>query len=101
VTEAFLGFPQSFQANAWIVTWTAYSLTPWRRILFENLIVTQLVKQQPSFFMEPEGYYLVHNSYLLKILDHLPIHFKMSAVERALVNNLRINQPFPQIPSEN
>jgi hypothetical protein len=32
-----------------------HSLTPWCRILFEKLIVTQLVKQEPAFFMEPEG----------------------------------------------
>jgi hypothetical protein len=30
-------------------------LAPWCRILFENLIVTQLVKKYPAFFMEPEG----------------------------------------------
>jgi hypothetical protein len=32
-----------------------YSLTQWCRILFENLIVTQLVKKHPAFFMENEG----------------------------------------------
>jgi hypothetical protein len=32
-----------------------YSVTPWYRIFFEKLIVTQLVKQQPSFYMEPKG----------------------------------------------
>jgi hypothetical protein len=32
-----------------------YSLTPWCKIFFEKLIVTQLVKQQPAFFMEHEG----------------------------------------------
>jgi hypothetical protein len=31
-----------------------YILTPWCRILFEKLIVTQLVKQQTAFFMETE-----------------------------------------------
>jgi hypothetical protein len=30
-------------------------LTPWCRILFEKLTVTELVKQYPAFFMEPEG----------------------------------------------
>jgi hypothetical protein len=30
-------------------------LTPWCRTLFEKLIVTQLVKKYPAFFMEPEG----------------------------------------------
>jgi hypothetical protein len=32
-----------------------YLLTPWCRILFEKLIVTQLIKKYPAFFMEPEG----------------------------------------------
>jgi hypothetical protein len=32
-----------------------YLLTPWRRILFEKLIVTQHFKQLPAFSMEPEG----------------------------------------------
>jgi hypothetical protein len=31
-----------------------YLLTPLCRIFFEKLIVIQLVKQQPAFFMEPE-----------------------------------------------
>jgi len=31
-----------------------HSLTPWCRILFEKLIVTQLVKKS-CFLMEPEG----------------------------------------------
>jgi hypothetical protein len=30
-------------------------LTPWRRILFEKTIVTQLIKKYPAFLMEPEG----------------------------------------------
>jgi hypothetical protein len=35
---------------------TPYStLTPWCRILFEKLIVTQLVKKSPAFFIESEG----------------------------------------------
>jgi hypothetical protein len=32
-----------------------YLLTPWCRILFEKLIVTQLIKKNPVFFKEPEG----------------------------------------------
>jgi hypothetical protein len=32
-----------------------YILTPRCRILFEKLIVTQVVKKYPAFFMEPEG----------------------------------------------
>jgi len=31
------------------------SLTPWCRILFEKLIVTQLIKKYPAMFKEPEG----------------------------------------------
>jgi hypothetical protein len=31
-----------------------YILTPWCRIWFEKLVVTQLIKH-PAFFMEPEG----------------------------------------------
>jgi hypothetical protein len=30
-------------------------LTPWCRILFEELIVIQLIKKYPAFFMEPKG----------------------------------------------
>jgi len=37
-------------------------LNPWCRIFFEKLIVTQLVKQQPAFFMEPEDLYHAHKS---------------------------------------
>jgi len=32
-----------------------YLLTPWCRILFEKLTVTQPVKEKSVFFMEPEG----------------------------------------------
>jgi len=32
-----------------------YLHTPWCRMLFEKLIVTQLVKKYPALFMEPEG----------------------------------------------
>jgi hypothetical protein len=32
-----------------------YSLTPWCRVLFEKLIVIQLVKKYPAFSMEPES----------------------------------------------
>jgi len=33
----------------------AYLLTAWSRILFEKLIVTQLIRKYPAFFMEPKG----------------------------------------------
>jgi hypothetical protein len=32
-----------------------YLLTPWYRILFEKLIVAELIKKYLAFFMEPEG----------------------------------------------
>jgi hypothetical protein len=36
-------------------TLLTYLLTPWCRVLFENLIITQFIKKYPAFFMEPEG----------------------------------------------
>jgi hypothetical protein len=33
-----------------------YLLTSWGRILFEKLIVTQLVKEYPAFFMESKDF---------------------------------------------
>jgi hypothetical protein len=40
----------SLTNNIYLLT---YLLTPWYRILFEMLIVTQLIKKYPDFFMEP------------------------------------------------
>jgi hypothetical protein len=37
-------------------------LTPWCRILFEKLIVTQLVKKYPAFLWNPKVHYPVHTS---------------------------------------
>jgi hypothetical protein len=45
---------ESYHSNASVLRLTCL-LTPWCRILFEKLIVTQLVKQYPAFFMELEG----------------------------------------------
>jgi hypothetical protein len=46
----------NIEAFVKVVTYLlTYLLTPWCRILFENLIVTQPVKKYPAFFMEPEG----------------------------------------------
>jgi hypothetical protein len=39
-----------------------HSLSPWCRILFEKLIVTQLVKKYLAFFTEAEGSLRVHKS---------------------------------------
>jgi hypothetical protein len=38
------------------------SLTPWRRILFEKLIVTQLVKKYPAVLRNPKVRYRIHKS---------------------------------------
>jgi hypothetical protein len=50
----------------WNFTVTAcnptYLLTPWCRILFEKLIVTQLVKKYPAFLRNPKVHHRVHKS---------------------------------------
>jgi len=38
-----------------LVYYNTALLTPWCRMFFEQLIVSQLVKQYPTFFMETEG----------------------------------------------
>jgi hypothetical protein len=40
----------------------SHSLTPWCRILFEKLIVTQLVKKYPVFLRNPKVHHRVHKS---------------------------------------
>jgi hypothetical protein len=39
-----------------------HSLTPWCRILFEKLIVTQFVRKCPAFVWNPKVHYCVHTS---------------------------------------
>jgi hypothetical protein len=44
------------QGKCYLLTYLlTHSLTPWCRILFEKLIVTQLVKKLSCFLMEPAG----------------------------------------------
>jgi hypothetical protein len=39
-----------------------YLLTPWCWILFEKLIVTQLIRKYPAFLWNPKVHYSVHTS---------------------------------------
>jgi hypothetical protein len=45
-----------------------YMLTPWCRIFFENLIVTQLLKQYPAPLQNQKVHYHAHKSLLLHLI---------------------------------
>jgi hypothetical protein len=71
-------------------------LTPWCRILFEKLIVTQLFKQQPAFFMEPEGSLLCLQNWTLSRASQLqfspPISISLRSI-LMLFSHLRLGLP--------
>jgi hypothetical protein len=48
-----------FEFNTSLLT---YLLTPWCRILFEKLIVTQHIKKYPSFLRNPKVHHRVHKN---------------------------------------
>jgi hypothetical protein len=50
-------------SHAYLLTYLLiYLLTPWCRILFEKLIVTQLVKKYPAFLWNLKVHHRVHKS---------------------------------------
>jgi hypothetical protein len=52
----YISLKDSYYLLTYLLTYIlTYLLTPRCRTLFEKLIVTQLVKKYPTFFMEPEG----------------------------------------------
>jgi len=48
-----------YKANTQTASSCIYLLTPWCRTLFEKLIITQLIKQYPAFFMENRRFFTV------------------------------------------
>jgi hypothetical protein len=52
-------------------------LIPWCRILFEKLIVTQLVKKYPFFLRNPKVHHRVHKSPPLDPIHMLEHNIKM------------------------
>jgi hypothetical protein len=49
-----IGIPDHYEKGSFTYLLTDL-FTSWCRILFEKLIVIQLIKKYPAFFMEPRG----------------------------------------------
>jgi hypothetical protein len=80
-----------------IPTYTCiYLLTPWCRIVFEKLIVNQLFKQQPAFFMEAEG--SLWRSQKSTTGPH-PATTESSSPDLSLIPKVYLNVILPPMPS--
>jgi hypothetical protein len=69
--------------------------SPWCRIFIEKLLFTQLVKQQPAFFMEPEGS-LSSSQKLATGPYHEPAESKSPCLPKPILmlsSDLRVNLP--------
>ena len=52
--------PFAVNKYIYIHTYRNYLLTPWSRILLENLTDSQLVKKFPAFYGTPKVHYRIH-----------------------------------------